>query len=480
VNTAVHRGGAAAMASHPHFQRLKHFVIATTGLQYYADKDDALAERVEARRSVLGCGPADYFNRVLDANHPEEFAALVDEITVGESYFFRYPHQFDALRHVVVPACMANRPPDLPLRVWSAGCASGAEAYSVAILLRGEPAEGWGGRRCSILGTDINRKAIAAARAGIYNNWDLRVTTEAQKRQWFDQAGASWSIRPEFREGVTFTRHNLVADIDAFAGIHAGAFDIIFCRNVMIYFSAELMRRLLHRISECLADGGWLFVGHAEPYFEIANFLAPVPAAGAAIYRKSPTGTLANHCQEPVDVAPAWIDEQASISDLFPPPPAIVPAPAIPGDLDPLPKAAEPAAAAAADQGGLIRRHSDAGNWAAAMEVCELGLRQRPLDATLHFARALICEHMGAPDTAEQALRQALYLDRSFALAHFHLGRLLAGRGDRRSAERSFRNAMRVVEGHADLEAVSMGDGLTVAECRELARTHLALLERRR
>lgn len=479
MTVATHRGSAALMAAHPQFQRLKQAVIATTGLAYYADKEDILAERMESRRAALRCGPADYFNRVLDTIDPGEFAALVDEITVGESYFFRYPHQFDGLRQVVVPACMANRRFDRPLRVWSAGCASGAEAYSVSILLRRGCAEILAGRSYSILGTDINRKAVSSARAGLYNNWDLRTTTDEQKRQWLDQAGANWSIRAEFRDGVAFAHQNLVTDIDAFASTHAGAFDIIFCRNVMIYFGAELMRRMLHRISACLADGGWLFVGHAEPYFEIANFLAPVPEAGAAIYRKSAAGSIAGTHIKAACTPPAWTDEPAWAADdaLLPRPPA-APHPADAPDTKPPAEAVGLMLPSCADPADTIRRLSDAGDWSAAKDACEHALRQRPLDPALHFARALVYEHVGSPAAAEQALRQALYLDRNFALAHFHLGRLLAGRSDRRSAARSFRNTMKILAGHADADVLVMGDGLTAAELRPLVQVHLDLLER--
>lgn len=490
--------GAASLLAHPEFRRLKQRIIETTGLQYYADKDQTLAERAEQRRLALGCGRADYFNRALDPGDAQELAALIDEITVGETYFFRYPEQFEALRRVVLPDCVARRQGERRLRLWSAGCASGAEPYSLAILLKRDLA-GWiAGWQVSILGTDINRKALAQARAGLFSNWELRTASEDLKRQCFAPADKNWLIGPEYRRGVQFEYQNLVADIDAFANDHAGTFDIIFCRNVMIYFGPELMRHLLRRFGECLAPGGWLFVGHAEPYFEIANFFSPTAVAGATVYRKLDAAPILAG-REPWPAAREWTEGVPGADLAMPPlPPDSIPLLGLDGapfgtaggpasiealaPMDataapqPVAAPAAPAAAAGSDL-ETIRRHADAGEWNPAIEACERALRQHPLDPALYYAHALISEHIGVPAAAEEALGRAIYLDRNFALAHYHLGRCQAARGDNKAATRAFANVLKILGARDDKEALAMGDGLTVAELRELTRLHVELLE---
>jgi chemotaxis protein methyltransferase CheR len=489
ATAAADKMRGAEVLAHPEFHRLKQRVIAASGLQYYADNEETLAERVEQRRLALGCGWTEYFRRVLDADDREELAALVDDITVGETYFFRYPEQFEALRRVIVPERIARRNADRTLRIWSAGCASGAEPYSVAVLLRRDLAGLMAGWRYAILGTDINRKALAGARVGLFSDWELRTATDEMKRQCFVPVDNAWSLRPEYRDGVHFEHQNLVTDIDAFAAAHREGFDIILCRNVMIYFGPDLMRHLLRRFVDCLAPGGWLIVGHAEPYFEIANFLAPTKVAGTTVYRKldgaaHEAGRWSIE-QGPIDLGPGepvTMDLEAGEPDLLPPLPPAAPL----EDTRPVrplaarPPAAAPRADAVAGPTAheMIRRHAATGAWSAAVEACEQALQCNPLDATLHYAKALIFEHTGMLAQTEQALGRAIYLDRAFALAHYHLGRCRASRGDKRAAAQSFANAVRVLVGRDDAATLTMGDGLTVAELRELIAIQSDLLER--
>lgn len=458
---------SAAFVREPHFARLKRAVIDTIGLHYYEDKDESLAERAEQRRLAVGCGRAEYLRRVLDPANHEELAALVDEITIGETYFFRYPQQFEALRQVVLPERLAWRQPDRSLRVWSAGCASGAEPYSVAITLRQHFAAATEGWDVSILGTDVNRKVLAQARSGDYSDWELRGETAGLKSGCFVGGKGRWRLRPEFRAPVEFRQHNLVTDIDAFVAGHSGLFDIIFCRNVMIYFSPALTRRLIRRLSECLAEGGWLFVGHAEPYFEIANLLTPVSLEGVTLYRKSadagpparrPFTLPFDEPPEPAAALPPLPDSPVStwLRDAPVEPPAL--APPAPGPLE------------------RIRGHADAGEWPVALAACAQALEHTPMDPAIHYVQALIYEHVGAPAAAEESLSRAIYLDRDFALAHFHAGRCQARRDDKRSARRSFNNVLRILDVHDPDDAVTMGDGLAARELRDLTELQRAAL----
>lgn len=489
---------AVAVTVHPEFARLKRKIIETTGLQYYDDKDAALGECVAHRQRSLKCTIADYFRRVLYSNDPDEFAALIDEITIGETYFFRYPEQFEALRHVLLPDCILRRQRDRRLRIWSAGCASGTEPYSLSILLRdfAHQLQGW---QVSVLATDINRRALAQARAGVFTNWDLRTVADDLKHRCFLPSGKNWLIRPEYQKDVEFSRQNLATDLEHFSRANSGFFDIILCRNVMIYFEPELMRRVVFGLRECLAAGGWLLVGHAEPYFEIANLLSPAVAAGITAYRKDGGAGLPSAWRGDWlagrrattgsdETAAPFLSTLASIAAAaeagFPAPahpwlesepvnPPAAPVGEWPAQTEKVERA--PVVAADLDE---VRRHVDAGAWQLALKASNRAVERHPLEAGAYYLHALISEHIGTENTAEKTLGRAIYLDRNFALAHYHLGRCQAHRGAHAAAARSFANALRAIETSDDAAPLPMGDGLSVAELRTIVRLQLDLLER--
>jgi chemotaxis protein methyltransferase CheR len=228
----------------------------------------------------------------------------------------------------------------------------------------------------------------------------------------------------------------------------------------MIYFAPEVMRGLLRGLKACLAPGGWLLVGHAEPYFEIANHLSPVTELGPAIYRKlvdAPAfaAPLFHPQPDPVWTEPAPVEPELLL-DIPPPPP---------------PKAAVPAAATLFDQ---VRALSDAGDWDDALALCERALQETPLDPAVHYTHALLSEHAGAQGAVADALRNAIYLDRNFALAHYRLGCLKLAEGARKAGARALQTALKILDPRAACEQVPMGDGLTVGELRALIQTHIA------
>ena len=486
---------AATVAAHPEFGLLKQKIIATTGLQYYADKDAVMADRIVHRQRSIGCSISDYFRRALHTETKSELSALIDEVTIGETYFFRYPEQFDALRQYLIPERVAQQRHDRTLRVWSAGCASGAEPYSLSIICRRDLTTLLDGWQVSILGTDINHRALAQARAGEFSHWELRTMSDEMKRRCFRPLGKNWTILPEFRKDLHFEHQNLVENMESFTRAHAGMFDIVLCRNVMIYFAPEIMRRVILGCRECLASGGWLLVGHAEPYLEIATFLSPVSIAGTTVYRKedeesvaamtsrrwfsAPLPTLPEQeaglgfDDSVVAHAPSTTWSAAQDESASPRRPSRLEERVLEGS--PVPATAT-SAMSAEDHLVEIRRHVSAGDWTVALSACQLAIGQYALEPRLHYIHALVSEHLGSELAAEKSLGRAIYLDRHFALAHYHLGRCLAHRGERSAAGRSFRNALRTLAARDERETLQMGDGLTVGELREITELQLGLM----
>ncbi len=226
-----------------------------------------------------------------------EWARLEAEITIGETFFFRYSEQFAALRGTILPGLVAARRAERRLRIWSAGCSTGAEPYSLAILVReilGEALPDW---RVSILGTDISAEAIATARAGEYGRWALRTMPPEERLRYFThlppepgiRREGGFALRPEFRQMVRFKQGNLLAVAEP-PGNEEG-YDLILCRNVLIYFDAATVTRVVHGLGRRLRPEGWLLLGHAEPNPTFSAFLDPVSLPGTVAYR--PGGTLA-------------------------------------------------------------------------------------------------------------------------------------------------------------------------------------------
>ncbi|WBV45368.1 protein-glutamate O-methyltransferase CheR [Pseudoroseomonas cervicalis] len=453
------------------FARLKAEVIARTGHFYYEDKDALLWERLRRRLRETGLpGPAAYLERLRDPAQGEaEWAALEAEITIGETFFFRYAEQFAALQQTILPDILARRRGERRLRAWSAGCASGAEPYSLGILLRrmlGEAVPDW---RLSLLGTDLNEAALAMARRGQYSRWALRsLPAEELERDFLPGAdGRSWLLRPQHRAMVRFERQNLLGLLDGTAPLQMTGFDLILCRNVLIYFHPEMVERLVRALAERLAEGGWLLLGHAEPNPVFAEFLEVVNLPGTVAYRRGGAPLPAPPPAPPAQVAPILAPPEAGWR---PPalPPSPRPPPPPPAALPPPPPGEAPAALLA-----LARQYADAGDLARAREACAEGLRLAPTDPALHYYDGLVQRGLGRPEAAERAFRRALYLRGDFAMAHYQLGLLLLDEGSPLAGRRALAVAGRLAQSLPDAAALPEGDGMTARALREAARLHL-------
>jgi chemotaxis protein methyltransferase CheR len=280
---------SACITEDPNYSRLKDYLIASTGLAYYRDRDQYMAELIGRRLSKLGLDDcASYSQRLSDGKEGrDELDALIADLTIGETYFFRDREQFDAIRDVIIPEILDRKQSNKRLRIWSAGCANGAEPYSLAILLARELGHLLDGWDVSIFATDINRQSLAEAQAGRFQEWALRCTSAAVKRECFSTQGRVWAIHREYKEWTTFGHMNLVAS-EFPSPLHpVSPFDLILCRYVMIYFAPEVIRRLVRQFHESLTDGGWFVAGAAEHNMETFSCFNTVGAPGATVYRKS-------------------------------------------------------------------------------------------------------------------------------------------------------------------------------------------------
>lgn len=239
-------------------------VAAHAGIWIAANQRWLLGSRVEARAAALGLsGPARYIQRVLDGD-AAELERLVELLRVGETRFYRHPRQLQAIRRIALPelraACEKER---RPLRVWSAACATGEEAYTLALLLRQGDVE-----RFEILATDLSEVALTHARAARYAELRCRDVPARLADAAFSHDGSEREVRPEYRAGVRFSRLNLVRDP------FPQEMDLVLCRNVLLYFDTAVRARVLERLFSSVRQGGYVALGYADRVGEVEGLEA--------------------------------------------------------------------------------------------------------------------------------------------------------------------------------------------------------------
>lgn len=473
---------AAVLLNDPAYPRFKDHLIERTGLAYYLNQDEELAGRIADRLAALSLSQLDeYLDRLADPTVGEaELDALIAELTIGETYFFRHREQFEALRERVLPELIQQNQQHRRLRIWSAGCATGAEPYSIAILLKRELGHLLAGWDISIVGTDINREFLARAHRGEFADWAFRSSSEDLKEPCFSCAGKRWAIKPEFKQGVTFQYHNLVQHPFPSVLNNLSAFDLILCRNVMIYFQRDIVSRIIGQFHECLVDRGWLLVGHAECCVDFFRSFHTVNVPGAVLYQKGQTGPP---CGDPFPTVMGGT-ERSGLSKGGMPAAQVVPTKLRSQNTEakrrPTSRAApkQPATklTAVAERLPEIRATVDRAEWQQAARFCNELIAIDRLNPAAHFYHAIALEQMGQHVEAECALRRTIYLDRQFVLAHYHLGLLLQKRRDVAGSKRSFHNALRLLEQMDEKQVFSDADGLTVGALKQWTQSHLEVL----
>lgn len=423
----------------------------------------SLGPSVTAAAAGLGL-PLDAFLRRLGAHDARAIAALVDHAVVAETYFFRHPEHFRVLADRLLPA-LADR---ASLRIWSAGCASGEEPYSLAIaLLEAGRAPG----ADLVLGTDVSERLLARARVGRYGRWSFRHLAPALLERYFRAGEETFAVAERVRRAVTFRRHNLVAEPPPLPDC-----DLIVCRNVLIYFAPELARRVLAGFVDALRPGGALLVGPAETPLAIGLDVEWEELDGASLFRRPVAGTAkppprsganrrgdpSRRPHAPARWRPAPVESPAGQASAVPAPEA--PPPPAPSAPAPDPGASAAAGGAALPAYDRALRAARDGRFDEALALANEAARE--LSAPAHLLVALLADAGGDAETALAAVRRALYLDAGDALAHATLARLLDRAGRPEEARRSRSNARLALADRPDDEPLPGPAPLTVGALR--------------
>jgi chemotaxis protein methyltransferase CheR len=262
----------AVLDGDPYLHRIRDVVFEVSGIYHPESKFYYLRDRCVRRMHATGVASLAEYHGVLinSVDREGELRELLNEITVGETCFFRNQPQLEALtRHVLPPiAEVKSRLGFRRLRVWSAGCSTGEEAYTLAMVLHEELSGLLKGWTFEVIATDLNERSLARAREGVYNEYALRNVPLYYRQKYLERQGSTFRVRDEIRSSIHFGRLNLREDSRM---VFMKGMDVIFCCNVLIYFGAQPKRRVVQHFHNNLLPGGCLFLGHAESLFGLSD-----------------------------------------------------------------------------------------------------------------------------------------------------------------------------------------------------------------
>lgn len=483
------------------------------GLHFPPDRWPDLERGLSSAAGELGLGDAEGCARWLLSGGPsrDELALLAGHLTVGETYFFRGPEAFEALGSRILPGLLAEQRGrgDLGLRLWCAGCASGEEPYSLAILLDGLVPDLPDGS-ASILATDISARALRRAAEGLYQDWSFRSAPPWLRERYFSQEDGGWRLAPRIQRMVTLSCHNLAGDDWPSPETGTNAMDIVLCRNVLMYLSPGRAREVVRRLHRSLAEGGWLLLSPVEASLAgCAPFEIHRMGEGFAHRKASEAEILARGAapapslpREPAAAPPAPSPRPSAA----PPAPRRRAGPAAAQASTPSSPPADPreeahrlygegryaeavallaphfarGAGGPADAGDLAllaRACANLGRLADAQRWAERAADAGKLDPSRRFLLAAILQERGRADEAAAELRRVLYLDGGFVPAHVAMARLLMARGRGAEARRHLRTALGLLSALGRDAVVPESGGVAAGSLAEAVAAILAQAE---
>jgi chemotaxis protein methyltransferase CheR len=452
------------------FARLASLLHDLAGLSFDEPRRESLTFCVVERMRSTGCADVPSYLALLSGSDgSEERQALLDEVTVPETHFFRNPPQIRALRAHVIPELLRQAAGSRRLRIWSAGCATGEEAYTVAMLVR-ELLPASAGWDVKILATDVSTRALDTAVRGTYTDRSFVMTDPVDLARWFvlDVATGSFGVRQEVRDLVEFRHHNLVTELPPFT---PGEVDLVLCRNVTIYFARRTTRTLMQRLHSSLRDGGYLFLGHAETLWQVSDDFSLVSMGDAFVYRRldpqpgePERRVVVRERRTEDEPRPTRADRRrgelgrrgrtSAAAGAAPPGPPALDRSA----LDPL---------------DAVRVALDHGRYAEAADLALEVSTATPLCADAYYLHGLALTSLGRDADAVVVLRKAVYVEPDHGFAYFLLAGAMVRLEEPVAAARCYRAAATTL-GRApeDAVAVELG-GRRVAELAAVC-AHLA------
>ncbi|MDO8847478.1 MAG: CheR family methyltransferase [Coriobacteriia bacterium] len=441
------------------FRRFRDLLHRQSGIYLEESKLDSLRISLVTRATRLGYQSLSEYYKALERDD-QEFNELLNLVTINETSFFRFPAQFDALRDSIIPEIMgAKASGNRGVRIWSAGCSTGEEPYSIAMTLIDSGIE-MAGYKPQVLGTDVSTKALARAKAGVYGKRAMMsVPEDAVSRHFERTASGDYRVNDRVRSYVDFGYQNLIREPYPLSLM--GNWDIIFCRNVTIYFRLDSTRRVVSNFFDSLNEGGYLFVGHSETLTSVNDTFEAVEVGGVFLYRKPvPRKTFAfGQSQAPKTPRAARPSTSATRAARAKAKPVATP----PDDSgDPLEQAridlkegrpervleiveavlaTDPNNAEAHLLSAYV--HADTANYDEAMRASHRALAINPLLPVARYILGIIYQRQGDPVRAVSELKKTIYIDTDFALAHLNLANIYKAQRKWEAAAKEYENALK-------------------------------------
>jgi chemotaxis protein methyltransferase CheR len=484
--------------------RLSRVIEKRTGLYFPEKKWPVLYEKIKLAGNAFGFQELHLFCRWMESElmQQDSVQKLAGYLTVCETFFWRDREIYEDLRnHILPPVIESRRSCGRRIRIWSAGCSSGEEPYSVAMLLHAmlPDYDQW---NIQILATDINPQNLSKGLDGIYGEWSFRGTPDRIRTSYFTRTNRErYRINDAIRKPVTFQYLNLAQDPFPSLSNNTTSFDIILCRNVMIYFHPFLIESILQKFSRSLLAGGWFLTGGVEAGLVKVPSLFPVRLPSATFFQKRERepeiimkpatarsrvqGEEANWSAVPV--------VRAATKPIRPVYPARIPFKEPPAPLeqamelyqqeryeeslqiiDPMLHKGD----APQDAFTLkIRICSNQGRFDDALQACHAMIGRDPFDPEAYYLMALLHRESDDPERALEILKKVLYLDPGHIMAHYTLGTLLFSQGKPGAARKQLQNATGLL-GQLEQESIIPGsDGLSSGRLSRIIQVILHNLE---
>ncbi|HET7831803.1 MAG TPA: CheR family methyltransferase [Gallionella sp.] len=343
-------------------------------------------------------------------------------LTTGETYFFRDSGQFELLRKTILPELIERRQSVRTLRIWSAACSSGEEAYSLAMLLD-EVLSDQSGWNILLLGSDVNECALEKARHAVYTEWSFRSMDDSHRRRYFRRHGGGWALDHRIRERVTFRMVNMLADPFPDAGSGLIEMDLILCRNLFIYLQPAMVSKVVDKLTETLAEQGYLLTGHGELYAHHPGKLQSRIFPESIIYQKVSEPVLAPFVPAGPTRLPQWQQDRTETETRAKPAAVSRHVHRGPVIAKEAAKKGKPASdKTVSDEMQQAWEFANQGQWEKAAASCTAMINAYPLDAEPYYLSALLAQERGDVGEAITLLKKSIYLAPEFVAAYLELG----------------------------------------------------------
>jgi len=458
-------------------------IVSRMGLHFPRERWPMLSRNLASAAKEFGFQNMNGFIQWLLSSelNKDQIMILASHLTISETYFWREPQVFSALTDFILPELLKSKKNgEKSIRIWSAGCSTGEEPYSIAIALHKTIPE-IGDWNITIMAMDINPRALSKAMNGTYGAWSFRNSPAWLKSNYFlHKEDRQYEIIPEIKKMVTFTCLSL-AEMSAIS--NANTMDIIFCRNVLMYFTPDWISKIANSFFQELTEDGWFIVSSCELSSQVFPQFTAVNFPGAVLYRKGKNGSVHSLSAE----ATPMVDFNTSTFQHLQPIQTIQPTmfvveklkslkveidefnPSTP--FDPLQQSTanvKPGEESYTDKIFAIRSLANLGHLEEALSTCNGAIACYKLSPGLYFMRASILQELGKSSEAIVSLKQAIYIDPEYIMGHFTLGNLFIRQGNTRNAKRYFKNVLDLLSRYANDDILPESEGLSVKYIREI------------